>query len=368
MKKTTWFVSMLLVLSLLLTACGSSTSNEPDSGAPADNSDSGDKLKVCLIVSALGDLSYWDSEADGFNRALNDYSDRVEGKIVEATDDPTKVLNAAYEACEEGADLVFITQQSDPLREVAEQYPDVMFVHIEEEISDLDNCYSVGFNVSEAAFLGGIAAADVAERGNNVIGYIGGMDEVVILQEFLMGYIQGAKYYDPDVSIVTNYVGSFSDPETAKTQATVQYTEANADIIFACAGGSGNGVHTAAADLGKLVVGVDSDQSLTYGESDPIHNVFVTSIVKQVGNVVYSCIESMLNGTLKGSTYEVVGVQQGAAGIVQNDLYNQYVSDEGKAAIEEATKAIADGEIVVENTFDKTGDEISAILNELMAS
>ena len=41
-----------------------------------------------------------------------------------------------------------------------------------------------------------------------------------------------------------------------------QYNDAGADVIFACAGGSGNGVHNAAEEAQKFVIGVDSDQSL----------------------------------------------------------------------------------------------------------
>ena len=42
-----------------------------------------------------------------------------------------------------------------------------------------------------------------------------------------------------------------------------QYNDAKADVIFACAGGSGNGVHNAAGEADKYVIGVDSDQSFT---------------------------------------------------------------------------------------------------------
>ena len=77
---------------------------------------------------------------------------------------------------------------------------------------------------------GGIAAADLAESG--VIGFIGGMDESLVIQEFLWGYIQGAKAYNPDTKIVYNYVGAWNDPDTAKTQAMTQYNDAGADVIL----------------------------------------------------------------------------------------------------------------------------------------
>ena len=53
--------------------------------------------------------------------------------------------------------------------------------------------------------------------------------------------IQGAKYYNPDIKIVYNYVGDWGDPDKGRTQALAQFNDSGVEVIFACAGGSGNG-------------------------------------------------------------------------------------------------------------------------------
>ena len=91
-----------------------------------------------------------------------------------------------------------------------------------------------------------------------------------------------------------------------------QYNDAGADVIFACAGGSGNGVHNAAEEAQKFVIGVDSDQSQLYEDDKAIQEKFLTSVVKEVGNAVYNVIGEYLdNGTLPYGEYEVLGLSDG---------------------------------------------------------
>ena len=188
----------------------------------------------------------------------------------------------------------------------------------------------------------------------------------MVIQEFLWGYIQGAKAYNPDIKIVSNYVGGWNDPDTAKTQAMTQYNDAKADVIFACAGGSGNGVHNAAGETGKYVIGVDSDQSLLYADDKTIQSRFATSVVKEVGNVVYNVIGEWLDndGELPYGEYKILGIDDGAVGIVEGDVLNGLLSDEGKAALEAAKAGIADGSIEVKSALGKSQDEVKAFINE----
>ena len=286
----------------MLTGCGggggsteAAKDNAPKAEAGAEagkdeggaSADSGEKKQVYVFIRDRGDLSYWDSMAAGGDRSVTDYADRADVHVVETTADLQANLQAMYEAADKGADLIITASDfKDNLVEVANEYPDIAFTIISEDVIDQcenNNAYGVDFATSQAAFLGGIAAADIAANGaegmdpTNVIGFIGGMDESLVIQEFLWGYIQGAKYYNPDVKIVYNYVGAWNDPDTAKTQAMTQYNDAGADVIFACAGGSGNGVHNAAEEAQKFVIGVDSDQSLQYVDDKAIQEKFATS-------------------------------------------------------------------------------------------
>ena len=333
----------------------------------APKEEDGELKEIYVFIRDRGDLSYWDSMAEGADRAVKDYADRANVHVVETTADLQANLQAMYEAADAGADLIITASDfKDNLVEVANEFPDIAFTIISEDVIDQcenGNAYGVDFATSQAAYLGGIAAADLAKSG--VIGFIGGMDESLVIQEFLWGYIQGAKAYNPDTKIVYNYVGAWNDPDTAKTQAMTQYNDAGADVIFACAGGSGNGVHNAAGEAGKYVFGVDSDQSVLYKDDPAISAQFATSIVKEVGNAVYTVIGQYLDeGTLPFGEYEILGLADGAVGIVESDLLMNALSDEGKASLEEAKAGIADGSVEVLSAIGKSQDEIKAFIDE----
>ena len=368
-KKIVAAVLSVTLLGGMLAGCGKGDEGKDKSA------DSGDKKEVYVFIRDRGDLSYWDSMAEGGDRSAKEYKDRANVHVVETTADLQANLQAMYEAADAGADLIITASDfKDNLVEVANEYPEIAFTIISEDVLDQcenDNTYGVDFATSQAAFLGGIAAADIAAVGaegmepTNVIGFIGGLDESLVIQEFLWGYIQGAQYYNPDIKIVYNYVGAWNDPDTAKTQAMTQYKDAKADVIFACAGGSGNGVHNAAAEAGKYVMGVDSDQSKLYEDDQEIQKRFATSIVKELGNTVYNVIGEYLNNeTLPYGEYEILGLADGAVGIVEGDVLNHLLSDKGKEMLENARKGIEDGSIKVESVIGKGQDEVKAFINE----
>lgn len=389
-KRAAAFGMAAIMAAGMVTACGGGSSEEgteaaADAGeaedsAPAEGGEAADtaedtgatdgELKeVYVLIRDRGDLSYWDSMAEGGDRAVTDYADRANVHVTETTADVQANLSAMYEAADAGADLIITASDfKDNVVTVANEYPDIAFTIISENILDQctnGNVYGIDFATSQAAYLGGIVAADIASQGNNTIGFIGGMDESLPIQEYFWGYIQGAKAYNPDVKIVYNYVGAWNDPDTAKTQAMTQYNDAGADVIFACAGGSGNGVHNAAGETGKYVLGVDSDQSLQYTEDATIQERFATSVIKEVGNAIYNIIGQYLDeGTLPFGEYEIVGLAEGTVGIVEGEALDAALTDEGKAALEEAKAGISDGSVTVESAIGRDQDEIKAFIDE----
>lgn len=354
-----------LILAVLMTVCLLSACGGEQGGNAADGSE---KAEIYLLIRARGDLSYWDSMAEGGDRAAVDFADKANVHVIETTADTQANLTAMYEAADKGADLIITAGDFiDNMTTVAAEYPDIAFLMVNEKLEGIDNIYAIDFSTSQAGFLAGICAADIASQGlegtsgNKVVGFVGGMDEVVVIQEFFLGYIQGAKYYDPETEIVYNYVGDWGNPDKGRTQALAQFNDMDADVIFACAGGSGNGVHQAASEVGKYTIGVDSDQSASYSEQPEIQKTFVTSVLKKLGNGIYNVIETYLNeGTLPFGEYHIFGLAEDAVGIVENDLYNQYVSDKGKEMISTATAGISDGSIEVIGALGKDQATIQA--------
>jgi basic membrane protein A len=363
------FIGLLVTgfLLLSLSAC-----SKQDSAAKTADGGSAKEL-IYVFIKNRGDLAYWDSIAEGGDKAAAAFSEKATIRVVETTADLTANLTAMYEAADAGAGLIITASDyKDNAVEVANKFPNIPCVVIGENVAG-PNIYCIDFRSSEASFLAGVIAADIASQGiegtrkSNVIGFVGGVDETLVLQEFFVGYIQGAKYYDPNVKIVYNYVGGWGDPDTARTQALAQYNDAKADIIFACAGGSGNGVHTAASEVGKYVIGVDSDQTQMYKSDPKIQSRFVTSVLKLCNNAVYNVIDTHLQGKpLPLGTYQVLGVAEDSVGIVENALFASYVSAAGKTKLEQAKADIASGEVKVQSVIGMEQPEIKALITNLI--
>jgi len=392
MRKTRRILAMMIAGTMLLIMLGACSSPAMDDGAiilaPAETDisepdgvalDRGnldneavieDPALIFILIRNRGDLSYWDSIAAGGDRAAVELADRAIVRVIETTEDTIANLTAMYEAAEAGADLILSGADfRDGFIEVAREFPHIAMVMIEEPLQDeADNIYAFSFRVSEASFLAGIAAADRAAQDNSdTIGFIGGRDETIVIQEFFAGYIQGARWVNPDINIVYNYVGGWRDPETALIQAEAQFNDAGAAVIFAAAGGSGNGVHTAAANNNKFVIGVDSDQSLMYIEQPDIQSTFVTSVLKRIDNAVFYTVKRFLDTKqLPFGEREILGLEEGAVGLAQNELFESFVTAEGRNLIQQAFDGIISGEIEVWSALGREQSEIQAKLNELL--
>lgn len=355
-------LTFLLIL-FIVVGCGNKV---------VQNKTENNKKQIYVFIRDRGDLSYWDSIANGSDKAANDFKEFADVYIIETTSDLQSNLQAIYEAVDKKADLIITAGDfKDNLVEVANENPNVGFMIINEDVlknAKNNNIYGIDFSTSEAAFLAGIVASDIANndklsiKSSNVIGFIGGMDETLVIQEFLYGYLQGANYFKSDVKIVSNYVGAWNDPDTAKTQANIQYKDAKANIIFACAGGSGNGVHHSAFENGKYVIGVDSDQSLMYKSDVNIQKHFATSVIKDAGQVIYNSISQYIKeGKLPYGEYRILGLKDGAVGLVENDNLNNLLSENGKEKLKEAKQGIIDGKIKVDTALGKSQEEIKKI-------
>ena len=127
-------------------------------------------------------------------------------------------------------------------------------------VVDKPNVRSLVFKEQEGSYLVGIMAGMASQ--SKKVGFVGGMD-IPLIRRFGCGYVGGAKAAGA-TDVIQNMTGdtpaAWNDPtkggEIAKTQI-----DQGADVIYAAAGGTGVGVLQAAADAGKLGIGVDSNQN-----------------------------------------------------------------------------------------------------------
>ncbi len=263
----------------------------------------GEKFKVALVCGLLGDRSFLDSAARGI-KWVNERLPNVETKIIENNDVGEQQL-AARAMAEEGYDLIITIGygSADFTTEIAKAYPNTKFALVDANL-DVPNGTGLVFKENEGSFTVGMVAAMLTKTGK--VGYVGGID-VPLLRRFEQGYIDGVKYVNPNVQVVSGWVGAFNDPTKGKELALTQYQE-GADIIYAAAGKSGEGVLAASKEKGLYSIGVDSDQCYIAPGN------VICSMMKMVDVAVYGAVESLTQGKLEAGNRSF-GLKENATGL-----------------------------------------------------
>jgi basic membrane protein A len=225
------------------------------------------------------------------------------------------------------------------LKKVAPEYPKTQFA-IVDTVVDLPNVRSIVFKENEGSYVVGVMAALASKTGT--VGFVGGMD-VPLIRKFACGYVGGVKATKPDDKVIQNMTGdtpaAWNDPTKGGEIAKAQIDQ-GADVVYAAAGGTGVGVLQAAADAGKLAIGVDSNQN----GLQPGH--VLTSMVKRVDVAVYTTFMDGKNGTFTGGLQHL-GLKEGGVDYAMDDNNKDLVTADMKAAAEKAKQEIIDGKIEV---------------------
>ncbi len=229
--------------------------------------------------------------------------------------------------------------QTAAVEKVAKDSPNTKFCLIDDKL-DAPNVQSVTFKEQEGSFLVGMAAALVSKTGK--VGFIGGMD-IPLIRNFLTGYEQGVKHVAATNEVLSNMTGTtpaaWNDPTRGAELAKSQFGR-GADVVFAAAGATGLGVLQAAADSGKLGIGVDSNQNHVHPGK------VLTSMVKRVDVVVYDCMKSAKDGSWKPG-HRVVGLKEDGVGYALDEHNRKLITPEVEAKLEAAKAAIVAGALTV---------------------
>lgn len=360
----------------MLAGCGGSADSadttteaaESDAGE-AEAKDAKDMKVVAVFNTNLGDKAFSDSVWSGINKAAEEYG--FETKAVELMGDATKQIPTLTELSESGEWDVIVAgtfNMKEAIIEVAQEFPEQKYVVYDTELDysegNLDNCVSVMCKQNEGAFLGGVLAAlETKESGEytnseNIVGFVGGGENSSI-NDFLVGYIQGVKYVDPECKVLFSYVGDFKNTAKAKELAIAQYQQ-GADIVFQVASSAGLGVLDAAKSENKLAIGVDQDQALLMEENDvEISKHIATSVMKKLDVLMYDKMVEYINGTITWGAQENAGLAENGMDIAINDYTKANVSEDILNQVEDAKEKIVSGEIEVKSAMTMSTDELN---------
>jgi basic membrane protein A len=338
-----------------------------------------------IVYDAGGkfDGSFNEGTFNGMEAAIADLeADGLEIELLEFEGTPETSAQGLRSISEQGAELIVAPgfNQADSIASVSQEFPFTNYVLID-AVVEADNVRSVLFKEHEGSFLVGYLAGLMTRTGT--VGFVGGMD-IPLIRNFDTGYQQGVSAACPECEIISNYVGTtpaaWNDPARAKELASVQRAQ-GADIVYAAAGASGNGViefvneekcfvpdgeprTTPLRDVPVsdayaeqcdddahplFFIGVDSNQNPAGDtDADPATlNHGLTSMLKQVGTASANGAYDTAAGTFTAGT-QILGLAEDGVGWAL-DAYNApLIPDATVDQLEGIRQAIIDGEIVVQ--------------------
>src|ERR671912_440420 len=161
-------------------------------------------------------------------------------------------------------------------------------------------------------------------------------------RDFACGYVQGVKYAKKDAEVFQNMTGTtgaaWNDPvkggELAKSQI-----DRGADVIYHAAGGTGIGVLRAAADAGKLGIGVDSNQNGMHPGK------VLTSMVKRVDVATHTAFTQARDQNWGG--HRILGLKEDGVAWADDEHNKALITPEMRSAVETAAADIKSGKIQV---------------------
>lgn len=307
--------------------------------------DKAPEIKIVGMLAGaggLGDQSYNDMTFSGLGKAQKEFGFRL---IVSETAEPTATARetAIQRLIDENADVIVAsgTELIALVRLYSEKYPDIIFLINDCNLEGQHNVASTMFAHQEGSYLAGMLAASVSTSG--FIGFIGGVD-MPIIRTFLKGYDCGAKRVTPDIRIDYRFItaapdySGFSTPQQGLEAAEQMYGD-GADVIYAVAGLTGNGVIQAARKHAKLVIGVDADQDhMAKGH-------VLTSMMKRLDKATYAEIAKIIHGEFRpGVAY--YNLSNEGISLSSMKYTRHLIPDTVIQEIKQAQKDIIDGKVI----------------------
>jgi basic membrane protein A len=335
-------------LAVALSACGGTSSDATSS------SSSGGKTKGLALaydVGGKGDQSFNDAATVGMTKADKEFG--YTSQAVEPTDgesDADKVQRLEQLAKQGFNPVIGVGFAYAPaVKEVAAKYPKITFGIIDDEQDKAANVADLVFHEEQASYLAGVAAAKTTK--SNTVGFIGGVD-VPLIHKFEAGFKQGVTDTKKGVKVKSQYLtetaaeGGFSSPDKGASAAQGQI-DAGADVVYAAAGLSGQGVIQTAAKDKVWAIGVDSDQY----KQDALakyKDAILTSAMKDVAGAVYNLAKSVHDGKPETG---VVRASLSTGGVSLADSNPVFKNNADlQAALKKAEAGIKDGSITVKTS------------------
>ncbi len=311
---------------------------------------------IVYITNQLGDHAVCDLTWSGIQAVAEKYGWNAE--CIECGPDQTKYEAYYLDICDRG-DVDFIvsganTGFQENVERCADEYPEIYFIMNDcgrDYVNTRDNLYCSYVKQNEGSFLVGYIASALSKTGK--VGLVNSM-EYATKNDFTVGYISGARAFNPEAKVAVSVIGDFNDSAKAKELSLLQI-EQGVDVIFQIASGAGQGVYSACADKNILSIGVDSDQYELLKDEQPIlAKTIVTSMIKSFDKIIQHEFDMIVEGTMPWGTLDAYGIAEGAVNYAVNDNFNAIVPQEVKDAVAQIQEDVKAGTVKVDTYYDMT--------------
>jgi basic membrane lipoprotein Med (substrate-binding protein (PBP1-ABC) superfamily) len=250
----------IVLTSFLFAACTKGTPDSKQAQAPIERPDKpsdSTTFRVALLTPGpISDQSWNGGAYQGLLR-IRDSLGATVSHIQTKT--PAEFEEQFRQYGSQGFDLVFGHgfEFQDAAKRVGPDFPRTIYVTTSGSTSGA-NVAGIEFAFADASYLAGLVAGSMTK--SNILGAIGGT-ELPPVKESFDAFTRGAKAANPNVTVLTSYIGNWDDVSAGKEQALAQIGR-GADIIFQNADAAGLGVFQAARETKKaLVIGSNSNQN-----------------------------------------------------------------------------------------------------------
>jgi basic membrane protein A and related proteins len=333
-------LSLVLAAGTLLGACGKTNNNAAPGGT-----NKGKAFSVAMVtdMGGIDDKSFNQSAWEGIQEfgKKNNMKQGTGGYTYLQSKSDADYATNLNTLTHQGFNLIFGIGYNlkNDIDKIAKQQKNAHYAIVDDEVKE-PNVVSILFKENEASFLAGVVAGMVTK--SNKIGFIGGMESAVV-ERFEAGFTAGVKAANPNATVDIQYAASFTSAEKGQAIASKMYSTGD-DVIFAAAGGTGNGMFKEAHDrLAKnpsqaiWTIGVDSDQAKTGIGKVTVNgkeqDTIITSAMKRVDNAVVDVTTKAKNGNFPGGKTITYGLKEDGVGLA---TINPAVPN--KADIEKAVK------------------------------
>ena len=353
MLKKFWAVlSLMLIASMVLAACGATPTATPTQEATQQpTQEPTPTLKVGMVtdMGGIDDKSFNATAWKGVEMAIADLG--IDGSYLESQQQTDYATNIT-QYINQGANLIVTVGflLADDTAKFAAENPDVNFAIVDNS-SLGPNVRGLTFATDQAGFLAGYVAAAATKTGK--VATFGGIN-IPTVTIFMVGFEAGVKYYNQQKGTNVQvlgwdtaknngvFAGNFESTDDGRRIAE-EFMSEGADIVMPVAGPVGLGSAQAVQEHGNAwVIGVDTDWTISAAQ---YKDIVLTSVMKKMDVAVYDTIKMVMDPNFKGFNGENyvgtlandgVDIAPVAAGAVPADVLKE---------IETIKQGIIDGKI-----------------------